>query len=242
MVTKPLRMLRAASRRRRKYRGLGDLKGGDYGHHSQNDRWAVELVFPDLRGGYFVEAGACGGHLGSASYVLERGFGWDGICVEPLDEYYGVLQRLRRCRTDSRCLAATTGDTVEFLSFADFPPRSGIRAFNKNETWAEEIETGSETVMKETVSLSDLLEQHRAPATVHYLCLDVEGAEAEILQTFDFGGDRRILAISVEGDRCDALLRASGYLQVTNPFQSVPIDHYFVHESLGHLAHLVVDS
>jgi len=64
----------------------------EYGHHSQNDRWAAEIAFPGLRGGFFVEAGACGGHLGNASYVLERDFAWLGICVEPLDEYYKVLQ------------------------------------------------------------------------------------------------------------------------------------------------------
>ena len=60
-------------------------------------------------------------------------------------------------------------------------------------------------IKKGTVTLADLLEQHNAPRTIHYLCLDVEGAEQTILEPFDFDGKWNILAISVEGSRCDEL-------------------------------------
>lgn len=213
----------------------------EFGHHTQNDRWAIELVFPGLRGGYFVEAGACGGYTGSASYVLEREFGWTGICVEPQDDYYEILCRLRSCRTDPRCLSDRTGDTVEFLRYPDDPPRSGIRALNNNAAWAAKREAIGETSTKETVTLHDLLEHHRAPRTIHYLCLDVEGAEFSILEPFDFDGERQILALSVEGTRCNALLEARGYSRVKNPFASREIDYYFVHASLSaQLQHLLV--
>ncbi len=212
----------------------------DYGHHAQNDRWAIEAVFPGLRGGFFVEAGACGGLQGSASYVLEREFGWKGICVEPLDKYYEILVQRRSCSTDPRCLAGVTGDVVEFLAFPDDLPRSGIRSLNKNtfrpaatvQSWAERSDATSETSRKETVTFSDLLEQHGAPAVVNYLCLDVEGAEMTILEPYDFESDRRILALSIEGSSCDAMLAGRGYVQVTNPYTPSPIDHYFVHPTL----------
>lgn len=212
----------------------------EFGHHAQNDRWVIELVFPGLRGGYFVEAGACGGYLGSASYLLERDFGWTGLCVEPQDEYYKLLCRLRSCRTDHRCLSGTTGDTVEFLCYPDDPPRSGIRALNNNGAWAAQRDAIGETTTKQTVTLHDLLDQHRAPATIHYLCLDVEGAESTILEPFDFEGDRQILALSVEGNRCTAMLEARGYRRVKNPFASREIDYYFVHAGLSpQLQHLL---
>ncbi|MDA1332556.1 MAG: FkbM family methyltransferase [Proteobacteria bacterium] len=38
-----------------------------------------------------------------------------------------------------------------------------------------------------TASIRDLLERHRAPAAVHYLSIDIEGSELEILNAFDFG-------------------------------------------------------
>jgi FkbM family methyltransferase len=203
-----------------------------FGHHAQNDRWAAELVFPGLRGGYFVEAGACGGASGSATTALERDFGWDGICVEPQDEYFQVLQRLRACAKDQRCLSDVTGATVEFLSYPDDPARAGIQELNKNDAWASAHAAASVVTTKETVTLADLLDQHSAPATIHYLCLDVEGAERTILEPFDFDGPRRILAISVEGSSCDELLAGRGYHRVRNPFDATRIDHYFVHASL----------
>ena len=33
------------------------------------------------------------------------------------------------------------------------------------------------TVHKQTVTLHDLLAAHGAPSTIHYVCLDIEGAE-----------------------------------------------------------------
>jgi FkbM family methyltransferase len=214
----------------------------EFGHHAQNDRWAIEAVFPGLRGGFFVEAGACGGYLGSASYVLEREFEWKGICVEPLDEYYKGLRKRRSCATDNRCLSDATGDFVEFLSYPEDLPRSGIRSLNKNGPWAEARDASEVRLTKETVTLSDLLEQHEAPSTIHYLCLDVEGAELTILEPFDFDADRRILALSIEGSRCDALLASRGYHRVTNPYAPDQIDHYFVHATLSErLRHLFID-
>jgi FkbM family methyltransferase len=203
-----------------------------YGHHAQNDRWAIEAVFPGLRGGYFVEAGACAGAQGSASYVLEREFDWKGICVEPHDAYFAVLRRLRSCEKDDRCLSDRTGDIVEFLCYEDDPARSGIRALNKNGAWAAERQAKGSTSTKLTVTLADLLEQHGAPQTIQYLCLDVEGAEQTILEPFNFDDTRRILAISVEGGACDDLLISRGYLRARNPYQEREIDHYFVHPQL----------
>ena len=183
----------------------------EYGHHAQNDRWAIEAVFPGLRGGFFVEAGACSGAQGSASLVLERDFGWRGICVEPVDRYFRNLKRRRACAKDNRCLAGRSGDIVEFLSYPDDLARSGIRSLNKNDTWAVEHDAKGVVSKKKTVTLTDLLDHHRAPQTINYLCLDVEGAERTILEPFDFDGKWRLLAISVEGGHCDALLTSRGY-------------------------------
>jgi hypothetical protein len=220
-----------------------------FGHHAQNDRWIAEAAFVDVRGGFFVEAGACAGASGSATLALERDLGWTGICVEPVDSYYKTLVARRTCATDSRCLSDITGSIVEFLSYPDDRARSGIRHLNKNEpavrtsdtvrrrtrgAWASSS-TAREVSAKETVTLADLLDWHAAPDVVHYLCLDVEGAERTILGSFNFDGPRKILAISVEGSSCDDVLVDAGYRRVDNPFAPEPIDHYFLHPTLGTL-------
>jgi hypothetical protein len=92
------------------------------------------------------------------------------------------------------------------------------------------------------VTLSDLLDQHEAPRTVHYVGLDVEGAEPAILGAFDFAADRTILALSVEGRHCDELLLAAGYTKISNPHRIGFPDQYFVHPSLrSALGHLRID-
>jgi FkbM family methyltransferase len=207
----------------------------DSWHHLLNDRWVIDAVFPGLRGGYFVEAGACGGKHQSATYLLETELGWEGICVEPVTDYYRLLVQTRRCRTDDRCLWNTSDEFVPFARVTDDVARSGVADVNKNladgdprsGAWA------TTTVPKRTVTLVDLLTQHRAPPTIHYLGLDVEGAERKILEAFDFAGEFEILAVSIESDRCDDLLLDAGYVPAVNPFAPEPIDHYFLHPSLA---------
>ena len=99
------------------------------------------------------------------------------------------------------------------------------------------------TVHKQTVTLHDLLAAHGAPSTIHYLCLDIEGAERPVLEAFDFrGGPYRVLALSIEGERCDDLMRDAGYVQATNPFTDEIYEHYFFHPELAEARpHLVKD-
>jgi hypothetical protein len=74
----------------------------------------------------------------------------------------------------------------------------------------------------ETVSLSDLLVQHKAPVAIDYLSIDTEGSEHDILSHFDFTR-HTIDLISVEQNRyteskIDALLTGHGYSRVFMEF------------------------
>lgn len=205
-----------------------------YWHHLLNDRWVAELVFPGLRDGYFVEAGACAGKHQSATYVLETELGWDGICVEPVDAYYDLLVETRQCATDDRCLWHRGGESVPFALFPETMPLSGIAEANKNLDGQAVAGAPARTVHKQTVTLHDLLAEHDAPSTIHYVCLDVEGAEQRVLEAFDFrGGPYCVLALSVEGERCDDLMHRAGYAACVNPFTDEGYEHYFLHPDLA---------
>jgi FkbM family methyltransferase len=206
----------------------------DYRHHLLNDRWIAEGVFPGVRDGYFVEAGACSGIRGSATYLLETQLGWGGICVEPVDRSYRRLLKTRRCSTDNRCLWDRSGEVIPFTVFSETRPRSGITEVNKNiEGWAGAATQPTQTVLKQTVTLQDLLVEHGAPPIVNYLCLDIEGAERRVLEAFDLrDGRHRILAISIEGGSCDDLMEDAGYVRTSNRFTNRGYDRYFLHPEL----------
>jgi FkbM family methyltransferase len=202
-------------------------------HKLFNDRWAIENVFRGLRGGFFIEAGAIDGIRASASYVLEKEFSWNGICVEPIDESYRSLVINRSCRTDNRALYSESGLDADFMQLHKFPGRSGIIQHLRSDTIARAEDSGSHSSVKRTVSLLDLLNEHKAPQTIHYICLDVEGAEEPILRGFPFDDPYRILAISTEGDQCAPLLKSKGYSEVSNPHTDRIHEHYYLHPSIA---------
>jgi FkbM family methyltransferase len=214
-----------------------------YWHHLQNDRWVAEAVFPGLREGYFVEAGACEGRYQSGTYALETELGWGGICVEPGNELYRLMVKTRRCETDNRALWSRSGETVQFSVIDADKARSGIAGVFQNEDSLRLAEAGAQTEEKETITLQDLLAEHGAPPTIHYLCLDIEGAEEAVMGAFDLAdGPYKLLAVSIEGYRCDELMREAGYLRATNPFTEELYEQYFLHPDLAEKRpHLVVD-
>ena len=143
----------------------------------------------------------------------------------------GVIARRRSCRTDTRCLWSESGQT---LTFHQYPGHSGMSGVAGVLPHAARLQSeGKQPIeeIKETVSLADLLEQHGAPSTVHYLAMDIEGSEPEVLSTFDFEGPHRVLAVSIEGAACNELLTAAGFRCVRNPFHDKKFEHYFVHET-----------
>ena len=87
----------------------------EYGHHAQNDRWAIEAVFPQKRGGFFVEAGACAGLQGARATCSSASSAGTASASSPIDRYYEILCERRSCLKDPRCLSGRTGDVVEFL-------------------------------------------------------------------------------------------------------------------------------
>ena len=83
------------------------------------------------------------------------------------------------------------------------------------------------------MSLFDLLEHYRAPEIIHYFCLDVEGSERQILETFPFDCPYRILAFSIEGHSCEEIMRLNRYRPVTNPYTLKTFERYYLHEDIA---------
>ncbi len=149
------------------------------------DLWVLERS-SYKRGGFFVEFGATNGVLLSNTFLLEKEFGWDGICAEPNPGFFEKLQQNRLCTVSDQCIGPRSGEIVEFV-FADVYGGM-VRDINKDyhgDKRKSYSETG-ETKYLTTISLHDFLLEHNAPTTIDYLSIDTEGSEVDILEAFPF--------------------------------------------------------
>ncbi len=220
--------------------GFRRLQGfaGQYGQ----DRWVMKEVFPGRRGGYFVDLGAYDGYISSNTYILERRFGWDGLCIEAHPHLFATLQRRRRCRCVQACVAAGEG-TADFLASASawggivecYP--QGRREQLLRYLPVKRVLQGDRyrTVTVPTRPLASILRDAGAPRVIDYLSLDTEGSEYEILRTFPFD-EYCFLSMTVEHnnvssarDAIRALLVANGYVFV----RQGGIDDFFIHERIA---------
>jgi FkbM family methyltransferase len=180
----------------------------------QQDRWVVAMTHAK-RGGFFVEAGAVDGLGASNTYVLEKVFGWKGICVEPEPEFFEQLQKNRSCQCAPVCLAEKPG--IEKFRVAGY--FSGIERFLTE--WQQPNWEDGETIEVEAITLHELLKRHNAPKVIDYVALDMEGAEYPVLKDFPFDEYHiRLMTIEESSEELKGLLEEAGFELVENPFCS----------------------
>jgi FkbM family methyltransferase len=144
------------------------------------------LVHPGVRDGYFVDVGAWDAVRSSNSKALEE-LGWQGICVEPFPRNW----RDRSCQLFREVAYGVAGEKVEFKA-------AGVRGGVAEHVDPENPQVQrSRTVEFTTTTLADIFERANAPAYIHYVNVDTEGAELQILKGFPF--DRhRVGAFTIE--------------------------------------------
>ena len=139
------------------------------------DRWVAEKVFPGVRDGYFLDVGSADGVIESNTWALERR-GWTGICIDPFPSNMAG----RKCQMVTKVVDSVAGRTVTFR-------RRGLLGGIEDHMGRFKEETaGAATVQLTTVTLEDILQEAHAPSYIHFMSLDIEGAELEALKAFPF--------------------------------------------------------
>lgn len=165
------------------------------------------------RDGFFLEFGATDGVSLNNSVLLERDFGWSGILAEPARNWHAELKRNRSCAIDTRCVWKTTGDTLSFTE----APRGENSAISGYMSWKRRARGTSYDVT--TVSLNDLLADHKAPALIDYASIDTEGSEFDILNALDWSRwSFKVLTVehnfAPQREKIHVLLTSKGYRRV----------------------------
>lgn len=136
------------------------------------------LLFDEVPDPYFVEAGACDGNFGSNTKILESKLGWTGILCEPARRWHS-LPNSRSSKFDKRAIAEFSNKTLMFAEHQN-PNPSTLDLYT---TVNSEIVS---TYPVQTVSLPDLVNEYSGPSFVHFLSLDTEGSEFDVLCGIDF--------------------------------------------------------
>lgn len=191
------------------------------------DLWVLEQL-EWKQGGFFVEFGATDGVLLSNSWLLEKHFGWKGICAEPNPKFFEKLQINRSCTLSSACVYRTSGEQLSFI-LADVFGGLEDRARDDHHASKRDAYAAAGNLIKvTTISLFDLLRQNGAPAIIDYLSIDTEGSELDILEGFDWNS-YQIRCVTVEHNYSSQregirrLLEAEGYERREEEFD----DWYF---------------
>jgi len=133
--------------------------------------------------GFFLEAGACDGVYLSNTYLLEKDFGWKGICCEPNMEYYEKLKINRNCFTDNRVLYDKDDCDIEFYPHGELGGTFQDFKIESNRLYERVSATPFNT---KTISLNSVLKKFDAPKNIDYISLDTEGSELKILSSLNF--------------------------------------------------------
>ena len=161
-------------------------------YHSQY--WQDELLdttlFEGLTGGRFLDIGACDGVLLSNSLFFEAERHWSGICVEADPSVFPLLAAARPAALCLNVAAGSTDGTLPFIQMSGPNQMLSGLASSLDEARVElEVARhgGTRNIIEVPVVGVDRLLADHGVEEIHYLSLDIEGGEAEVLRSVDFG-------------------------------------------------------
>jgi FkbM family methyltransferase len=209
------------------------IKNGATVYLGENDadKWVIEDVFQGKRDGFFIELGAHNGFDISNTYILEKHYGWRGICIEPDPINFPKLVNERNCICVQACIDGTPRE-VRFLhdgaiggiidSDTDIKP-------NAAQNLIELAGNQGRLDTVQTKTLGQILRENNAPKVIDFFSFDVEGAETRILRNFDFN-EYVFSALVIEraSEELNEILFRNGY-----KFVELRVgDSFYVHQSL----------
>lgn len=202
-----------------------------YASQSKQDELMESLVFKGFRNGFFVNIGAWDGLCFDNTLFFETERNWTGINIEPLPKLYAALVQNRPACKNLNLAISDRDGSAEFLAIDGHPGMLSGLTENYDERHLARIakETAEQKATTEVIHvpvkrLDTLFKEHDV-RRVHYLSIDAEGSEFNILRSIDFS-TTFVDVIDFEkngyGDRLPEILP---YLE-SKGYRRLPIHHW----------------
>jgi FkbM family methyltransferase len=203
------------------------------------DKFLETNIFKGFKNGVFVDVGAHDGVSINNTYYFEKNNGWTGINVEPMKEIYDKLVVNRPACVNLNYAIHSKEGVSEFICNTGYTEMiSGLkdtfhdRHYERLQHELNKHGGTSEVISVDTRRLDSILQEHNIKH-VHYLSIDVEGAEFEVIKSINYE-DVFIDVIDFENNYDEAsvpiieFLVSKGYVQLKLPFWT--LDIYMIHK------------
>lgn len=188
-------------------------------YYAQNkEDLLIKAFFPDVKAGFYIDVGANDPVIDSVTKLLYDD-GWSGINVEPIKKH---IDDLKKKRDRDINLQIGLSDKPGELLFREYSEGTGLSTFDKTMKSSYEkddagMPTGQFKEYKVPVTTLDEMVREQKIKTIHFIKIDVEGYEYEVIKGHDWQKVRPEL-ICIEANHINKdwrpLLRKHDYEEV----------------------------
>jgi hypothetical protein len=219
---------------------------GEDGTYSQNyqDQWIASVARHngwDKHDGFFLDLGAFHGLQCSNTALVEKQFGWKGVCVEPRP-LPGAFSE-RDCVLVERPLSGEAGQEVKFYGIVGSQRQQLDSAVGTGESEGTTMATLSASelfscVNKTSAACKGVHGNTPVPNFINFISMDLEGQEPKVLSTFPF--DKvKVGAWIIETNKdpnieswMDKVMNDNGYMIA--PVSNSGVDRYYIQPQFWH--------
>lgn len=195
----------------------------------------LRSFFPDTSNGFYVDVGAQDPERFSVTKLFYDQ-GWRGINIEPQEKFYKQLVKKRPEDINLQQVVGRESGTLKFREYKDATGLSTVSDAMKAEYEGEDKRLSSVTehyrdYEVKALPLKDILGMYAKNKTIHFLKIDVEGFEKEVIEGNDWSRYRpRVLCIESNHVKDDwtGILEKNSYRE----FMFDGLNRYYIAEEV----------
>ncbi len=188
-------------------------------YYAQNkEDLLIESFFPDVDKGFYIDVGANDETIDSVTKIFYEK-GWSGINVDPIKRFIDKLDKSRKRDIN---LQIGLSDKESVLSFREYPSGDGLSTFDKS--MQDQYKKGGHNFPTDKYEeydvpvqrLQDVIKENKIEH-IHFLKIDVEGYEGEVIAGNDWAKYRpELLCIEANHIHADwkTILKQNDYEEV----------------------------